>query len=89
VDKDVAPAVAIEHELRGPAYIIRVAQINYEIARAVQDNHGVVGCQPRGDRAADRTGAAGHDGNTAIPDGFGGHQAALRSLSSSPIRNSA
>jgi hypothetical protein len=56
---------AKEHELCGPAYIIRVAQINHDIARAVEDNHGVVRCQPCGDRAADGTGAAGHDRHAA------------------------
>jgi hypothetical protein len=35
-------------------------------AFAVEHDHGVVRCQPHGDRATDRAGAAGHDGDTAM-----------------------
>ena len=33
VDKDVAPAVALEHKLRGLAYVIRVAEVEDDVAR--------------------------------------------------------
>ena len=70
VDEDVAPAVTLDHERRGPADVTRVAQVNDDVASgAVEDHDSVVGRQPRGDRSADRAGAAGHDGNTTVePD---------------------
>jgi hypothetical protein len=36
VDKDVAPAVAVVDELRRPAYIVRVAQVDDDVAGAVR-----------------------------------------------------
>jgi hypothetical protein len=59
VDKDVAPAVAVVDELRRPAYIVRVAQVDDDVAGAVEDNHRMVEREPRENRAADGTGAAG------------------------------
>jgi hypothetical protein len=80
VDEDLAPPVAIEHELSGAAYVIGVAQVDDDISGAVEDDHGVVGCEARDDRAANSAGAPGHDRNAVILVGFAGHQAALRSL---------
>lgn len=50
MDEDVAPAVPIEHEPGGPAYVIRIAQVDDDISGAVKDDHGVVGCEARDDR---------------------------------------
>jgi hypothetical protein len=80
VDEDVASAVSIEHELGGAAYVICVAQVDDDISGAVEDDHGMVGCQARDDRAADGTGAAGDYSNTTVCVAFAGHQKALRSL---------
>jgi hypothetical protein len=59
VDKDVAPAVAVVDELRRPVYIVRFAQVDDDVAGAVQDNRRMVERAPRENRAADGTGAAG------------------------------
>ena len=80
MDKNVAAAVAIEHELGGPPYVIGVAEVDDDVAGPVEDDHGVIECQPRDDRAADRTGAARHDCDTAIFVGFVGHQIKLPSV---------
>jgi hypothetical protein len=71
--------VPVKDELRRPAYVVRVAQVDGDIPGAVEDDHGVVGCEPGDDRAADGTGAAGHDRDAVILVGFAGHQTALRS----------
>jgi hypothetical protein len=73
VDKNVAPTVAIEYRIRGPAYLNRVTQINHDVAPAVQDDNGMVGCQPRSDRPSDRARPAGHHGNAAIRISFVEH----------------
>jgi len=80
VNEDVAPAVTIEDKFSGAAYVICVAQVDDDIAGAVEDDHGVVGCEARDDRAANSAGAAGHDRDSVILVGFARHQTALRSL---------
>ena len=78
MDEDVASAVALEHERYGPADVIRVAQVDDDVASgAVEDDHGVVARQPRGDRPADGTGPTGHDRNTTI---FVGHVHLITSI---------
>jgi hypothetical protein len=72
--------VSIEDELRRPAYVVRIAQVDDDIPGAVEDDHGVVGCEPGDNRAADGTGAAGDYSNTTVSVAFAGHQGALRSL---------
>jgi hypothetical protein len=79
VNEDVASAVPIEDELRRPAYIVRIAQVDHEISGAVEDDHSVVGCEPFDNRTPDGTGAASHDRDAVTLVGFAGHQTALRS----------
>jgi hypothetical protein len=80
VDEHVASSVALEDELSGAANVIRVAQIDDDIAGPVEDDHCVLGCEARDYRAANAAGAAGHHRDPVILVGFDGHQAALRSL---------
>jgi hypothetical protein len=74
MDQDVAPAVAVEYMSRCPAYSIRIAQVNRDVAVAVQGDHGVVRCQTGGNRAADCARPARHDGNPPVRTGLHGHR---------------
>jgi hypothetical protein len=66
MDEYVAAAVALENELAGPSHVIRVAEVDDDVARAIKDDHGVVGQQASDNRPADRTRSPRYDRDTAV-----------------------
>lgn len=74
MNQNVTPAVAVEYVSRCLAYGIRIAQVNRDVAMAVQDDHRVVWCQTGGNRAADCARPARHDGNPPVRTGLNGHR---------------
>jgi hypothetical protein len=74
MDQNVTPAVAVEYVPRCAAYGIRIAQVNRDVAMAVEADHGVVRCQTGGNRAADCARPARHDGNSPVRTGLNGHR---------------
>src|SRR5580704_6659168 len=90
MDQDVTLPIAVEHVFRCPPHGIWIAQVNRNVAVAVQNDHRVVICQASGNRAADRARPARHDGNPPIRTGSNGHRSRLstgcvRSLGGSRI----
>ena len=60
VDEDVAPAVPVQHQLGGSAHVVRLAQVDDDVAGAIEADDRVVPCQASTDRPADRARASGH-----------------------------
>ncbi len=73
MDQDVTSAVAVEYVFRCPTYGIRIAEVNRNVAVAVQNDHRVVICQANGNRATDCARPARHDGNPPDRAGLNGH----------------
>ncbi len=77
MDQDVTSPIAVEHVFRCPPHGIRIAQVNRNVAVAVQNDHRVVICQASGNRATDCARPARHDGNPLIRTGLNGHRSRL------------
>ena len=77
MDEDVTSAVAVEYVFRSPPDGMRIAQVNRNVAVAVQNDHRVVIGQASGNRATDCARPARHDGNPPIRAGLNGHRSHL------------
>jgi hypothetical protein len=77
MDQDVTTAAAVEYVFRRPPHGIRIAQVNRNVAVAVQNDHRMVIRQASGNRATDCTRPARHDGNPPIRTGLNGHRSRL------------
>ena len=53
MNQNITLAIEVQYVSRCPAYGIRIAQVNRDVAMAVQGDHDVVRCQTGGNRAAD------------------------------------
>jgi hypothetical protein len=70
MDEDVTAAVAVENELAGSPHVVWIAEIDHDVAGAIEDYHGVIGRQAGDNRPADRTRAASYDRDAAVIVGF-------------------
>ena len=65
VNQRVAPAISLKDRVGCPAHVVRVGEVDDDIARPIQHDHGVVWGEPIDDRPANGARAARHHGHPA------------------------
>jgi hypothetical protein len=89
VHKNIAATEAIEDDCGSPVHVRWIAEINGDLAGAVEDDDVVVACESRNDCPADRAIASGYYRYTTGLACIDRHHVALLSSSGSPGYSSA